>query len=215
MSLVARGESGRTAAGLRSRAGVTVGITLLMAAGVVPVPADSPCADYPVNAATEDSIVRVADSLSECATFLSEAERERLATIIDRESHKQGYDPVFVSAIIQVESGCSGAARGPRGSLGLIQLQPETAREVAREERLPWRGAHSLSHPEVNVRLGLKYLAQLEERFNDPLVAVAAYNLGPGRVARMARGQARNTVYVRKVLSRYERLLARDALDWF
>lgn len=199
----------------RPRVAVTMGVVLVAAAAVSPVPADSPCADYPINSAAEDSVVRVADSLFECTASLSEGERQQLAMVIDRESHAQGYDPIFVSALIQVESGCSRLARGPTGSLGLIQLQPDTARELAREARLSWRGVQSLSHPELNVRLGLRYLAQLEERFNDPLVAVAAFNLGPGRVSRMARPRAQNTVYVRKVMSRYERLLARDTLDWF
>ena len=158
-------------------------------------------------------IARVADSLSECTVSLSERERHRLAAIIEKESQQHGYDPLFVSAIIQVESGCSRTARGPTGSLGLIQLQPQTAKEVARQVAVPWRGTDTLNQPALNVRLGLAYLAQLEKRFRDPVVAVAAYNLGPERVARMSRPRARGAIYVRKVLSRYERLLSRDGLD--
>jgi hypothetical protein len=40
---------------------------------------------------------------------------------------------------------------------------------------------------------------------------VAAFNLGPKRVARTARAQARRTDYVRKVLARYGDLLVRRA----
>lgn len=65
-----------------------------------------------------------------------------------------------------------------------------------------------LTKPLFNLHLGLQYLTQLEKRFGDPYLAVAAYNLGPKRVARMPRHRARATEYVRKVLSRYEVLLA-------
>jgi soluble lytic murein transglycosylase-like protein len=70
-----------------------------------------------------------------------------------------------------------------------------------------------LTKPLFNVHLGLRYLTQLEKRFGDPYLAVAAYNVGPTRVARMPRHRARATGYVRKVLSRYEALLAQHGRD--
>jgi soluble lytic murein transglycosylase-like protein len=47
----------------------------------------------------------------------------------------------------------------------------------------------------------------LEEQFDDPQIAVAAYNLGPGRVARMAPSRARGAQYVKRVLARYHDLV--------
>ena len=73
---------------------------------------------------------------------------------------------------------------------------------------MPWEGARLLERPSVNVRLGLHYLYDLERRFRDPYVALAAYNLGPTRVARMVPAHARRARYVRRVVSRYENLLA-------
>jgi soluble lytic murein transglycosylase-like protein len=148
--------------------------------------------------------------LSRCGPALPERERWRIAGVIHQESQRYGYDPLFVLAMVQVESGCSPTARGPRGAVGLIQVQPATARAVAEEVGLSWLGAHTLAVPALNVRLGLRYLTQLEKRFHDPRVAVAAYNLGPKRVARMSRRAARGTTYVRKVLAQYEDLLARQ-----
>ena len=165
--------------------------------------------------AQSDPVARIAERLLECSTSLRENDRWQLAMIIDEESQQQGYDPLFATALMMVESGCSATARSPRGGVGLLQIRPETARQVARDADLPWNGAHTLIHPEVNVRLGLEYLAQLEERFNDPLIAVAAYNMGPERVARMHPRRARGTSYVRKVLGRYEALVARDNSEWF
>jgi soluble lytic murein transglycosylase len=108
-----------------------------------------------------------------------------------------------------VESGCSRSVRGPGGGVGLTQIQPTTARAVARSAAIPWHGAETLTRPAVNVELGVEYLAQLEDMFDDPLIAMAAYNMGPGRVARMSRQRARRALYVRRVLARYEALIGR------
>lgn len=157
---------------------------------------------------TEAAVAELVMSLQGCTASLSAVERWRLAGIIQRESEEQGYDPLFVVALIQVESGCSRSVRGPGGGVGLTQIQPSTARQVARDAELPWHGAETLTRPAVNVELGIEYLAQLEDKFNDPLIAMAAYNMGPGRVARMSRQRARGASYVRRVLARYEKLVA-------
>lgn len=147
-------------------------------------------------------------ALSQCRRGLSERERWRIAGVIHRESQRYGYDPLFVVALAAVESTCLPTARSPHGALGLIQLRPSVARAVAQDAGLRWRGAGMLTKPLFNVHIGLRYLAQLEKRFGDPYVAMAAYNLGPKRVASMSRHRARTTKYVRKVLSHYEALLA-------
>jgi soluble lytic murein transglycosylase-like protein len=147
-------------------------------------------------------------ALSQCRRGLPERERWRIAGVIHRESQRYGYDPLFVVALAAVESTCLPAARSRHGALGLIQVRPSVARAVAQDVGLRWRGADMLTKPLFNVHIGLRYLVQLEKRFGDPYLAVAAYNLGPQRVARMPRHQARATEYVQKVLSRYEALLA-------
>ena len=84
-----------------------------------------------------------------------------------------------------------------------------TAREVAKDLGLPWGGAGALVQPNLNIRLGLGYLAQLEEKFGDPYVAIAAYNLGPERASRMSRQHAKRAH--KKVMARYEGLLVEHA----
>ena len=152
-------------------------------------------------------------ALSGCRPSLSERERWRVAGVIHQESQRYGYDPLFVVALAAVESTCLPTARSRRGAVGLIQIRPSVARAVAQDAGLRWRGAHMLTKPVFNVHLGLRYLTQLEKRFGDPYLAVAAYNLGPKRVARMPRQRARATEYVQKVLSRYEALLAQHGRD--
>ena len=157
-----------------------------------------------------DRLTALESALDECSSDLSQAQRRHLARIIADESAAHGYDPFFIAALVQVESGCSATARGG-GALGLVQLLPATARGVARRAGVPWRGQRTLTEPSSNIRLGLHYLKELEDQLGDPYRAVAAYNLGPARVARMSSRSARRTRYVRKIVSRYERLLDQHA----
>jgi len=151
-------------------------------------------------------------AVSRCRPSLPERERWQIAGVIHRESQRWGYDPLFVVAMADVESSCSPTARG-RGGVGLIQLKPSTARAVAKAAGLRWRGSAMLTKPVVNVQLALRYLAELETRFRDPHLAIAAYNLGPKRVARMPQQRARTAQYVRKVLERYEANLTRHRAE--
>ena len=146
------------------------------------------------------------NALSRCQAPLSESERWRLAGAIHQESRRHGYDPLFVMAMIQVESGCSPTARGERGGVGLVQIKPSTARAVAKDAGLPWHGSETLTRPALNVELALLYLAQLEEQFGDPYLAMVAFNRGPARVGRMSPERARGARYVKKILARYEDL---------
>ena len=148
-------------------------------------------------------------ALSQCGTPLSENDRRRIADVIAVESRRHGYDPLLVFAIVQTESTCRPTARSRAGAVGLMQIKPTVARAVADAAGMRWQGAHTLTRPAVNVPLGLRYLRQLEEQLGDPYRAMAAYNLGPGRVAKMSRHQARKVRYVRRVLARYDDLRER------
>lgn len=158
-----------------------------------------------------ESVSKLFGLLSACGGRLPELERWRIAGAIHDESTRFGYDPLFAMAMIEVESGCSPSARGPKGSVGLLQLQPATGRAMAEASRLPWEGVRTLTRPVTNIKLGLRYLSQLEQKLQDPLVALAAYNMGPARVARIGRKRARNARYVRRILSRYHDFLASSA----
>jgi soluble lytic murein transglycosylase len=153
-------------------------------------------------------LTAIYEALSDCRASLPVKVRWRIAKAIEDQSRRHGYDPLFVQAMVEVESTCSPTARSHRGAIGLIQLQPATARAVARAAGIEYFGLETLLDPVRNVEIGLLYLSQLEEQLGDPHLAIAAYNLGPGRVARMSKGFARSARYVRKILARYEHLLA-------
>ena len=105
----------------------------------------------------------------------------------------------LVHSVIATESAYDPAAVSGKGAIGLMQLMPETARELAVDPR----------DPGENVQGGVSYLKQLLERYagsRDQLVlALAAYNAGPAAVDRY-RGlppYAETHAFVRRVIERF------------
>ena len=96
---------------------------------------------------------------------------------------KASLDPVLVAAVIRVESRFRADAVSPRGALGLMQVMPETGRWIAAQLGLASFTPEMLLDPFFNLRMGTWYLAHLWEEFHgDPVLALAAYNGGRGRV---------------------------------
>ncbi len=92
-------------------------------------------------------------------------------------------DPVWTYAIIRRESAFMPDARSPVGAMGLMQLMPGTARQVARHLKIRYRGRNSLLGSNTNIRLGTSYLERMLNKLNSQQVlATAAYNAGPNRV---------------------------------
>ncbi|MBS0224267.1 MAG: transglycosylase SLT domain-containing protein [Proteobacteria bacterium] len=88
-------------------------------------------------------------------------------------------------AVTRQESAFNSAAVSPSGALGLMQLMPGTARDVAGRLGFPFVQSKLTSDPAYNVSLGSQYLAEMLQRFGGSYeLALAAYNAGPNRVAR-------------------------------
>ncbi|MCH8925279.1 MAG: transglycosylase SLT domain-containing protein [Proteobacteria bacterium] len=96
-------------------------------------------------------------------------------------------DPARVLAVSQVESGGYYLAVSHVGAIGLMQLIPATAEELAGKLELDWRGPDSLFDPVINVKLGTAYIKHLADRYGDVSTALAAYNWGPTRIDRRIR----------------------------
>jgi soluble lytic murein transglycosylase len=107
---------------------------------------------------------------------------ERVVPLVDRYARRYGVDPLLVLAVIQVESRFDPTAVSSQGAMGLMQLQGDTARELAMDLGLQWTGDDLLFDPDVNVLLGCAYLSRLIDRFGDLDAALAAYSSGPGLV---------------------------------
>ncbi len=95
-----------------------------------------------------------------------------------------GLPAPLLLGLMRQESGFDAEATSPSGALGLMQLLPGTAGEVAGTQRVAFTRALLTSDPSLNMRLGAVYLARLLDRFGGNVpVAVAAYNAGPHRVS--------------------------------
>jgi Transglycosylase SLT domain len=85
-----------------------------------------------------------------------------------------GLDPALVASVIAVESNFNSRAISKKSALGLMQLRPETAAQMA---------VRNAFDPVQNIEGGTRYLRQLLDRYGQDLtLALAAYNAGPQRV---------------------------------
>ena len=102
-----------------------------------------------------------------------------------------GVDPPVLRGLVRQESIFEPRARSRAGALGLTQLMPATAKSLSRSVlRARYRQAF-LYDPGVNARLGAAYLRSLLNRFGGKILyALAAYNGGPTRMARVLRENA-------------------------
>ena len=92
-------------------------------------------------------------------------------------------DRALLHSIIRQESQFDPQAISPSGALGLTQLMPATAKEVAQKNGMPYNKDWLLNRPSYNIEIGGNYIDWLLNRYNGAYpLAIAAYNAGPGRV---------------------------------
>lgn len=88
----------------------------------------------------------------------------------------------LVLSIIRQESNFHTNAISHAGAMGLMQVMPATARQVARQLGESHSDSRLTADPDYNMRLGSSYLAGLLDRFSGSYpLSIAAYNAGPGR----------------------------------
>ena len=103
---------------------------------------------------------------------------------IKAESAKNNLDPYLVASLIRQESEFNPSAISYANAYGLMQLLPSSGRALAREEGIRNFQTYQLLNPEMNIRLGTRYLRQMLDRFGGVQeYALAAYNAGDSRVA--------------------------------
>jgi len=138
--------------------------------------------------------------------------------LLEREAARYGVDPYLLASLINQESGHNPRAYSPAGAHGLMQLIWPTARVLATRLEMSLTDRRQLFEPEINLRLGTRYLADLLELFHgNTAAALAAYNAGEHRVTQwLATDPERGTPefiatipfqetrnYVERVLSHY------------
>lgn len=91
-----------------------------------------------------------------------------------------GVNPYLVAAIIREESQYDVRAVSRVGAIGLMQVMPATANQVAQRHHLPAVTREDLFDQETNIRIGARYVEQLLAQFSgDVIQTIAAYNAGP------------------------------------
>lgn len=151
----------------------------------LPAPAGQQAVAAPVGAAP-DWAARLPD------------EGRRWAPAITEAADRAGVDPRLLAALVWAESGFRADAGSHAGAIGLTQLMPGTARGLGVNPH----------DPASNLLGGARYLRAQLDRFGSPELALAAYNAGPGRVARAGGVPqiAETKAYVPRVLDYYARL---------
>ena len=163
-------------------------------------PVSAAPAPAPVKDAAVDEIERM---LSRHLTGLAPFELRRTAEVVIAEAKRNRMDPALVLAVMHTESGYYNFARSPVGALGLMQIMPATGEMLVREAGLRWTGPEMLFEPELNIRLGTRYLALLRARYGTWSLALAAYNWGPAAIdRRLAQGGSLPVQYSDRVYSR-------------
>jgi soluble lytic murein transglycosylase-like protein len=117
------------------------------------------------------------------------------AAEIEAAAARHGVDPALLKALIRAESNFNPDAVSPAGARGLTQLMPGTAASL---------GVTDPTDPAQAIEGGAKYLRQQLDRFGgDVAKALAAYNAGPGAVAKYGGvpPYAETQAYVKKVMA--------------
>ena len=115
-------------------------------------------------------------------------------------ARKYGIDPEMFLRLIQQESRFRPDEVSPKGAIGLGQLMPATAKELGVDP----------TDPLQNLEGSARYLSQQLKRFGSPELALAAYNAGPTRVARLGRvpNIAETQNYVKTILGEGQTTMA-------
>lgn len=105
--------------------------------------------------------------------------------VIRQQAREKNLDPALIAAVIYAESRFRDGARSDAGAIGLMQLTPATAKDIARRSGGTAFVLADLDTAQVNISYGSWYLRYLLDRYGgNRTLAVAAYNGGEGNVDR-------------------------------
>jgi len=126
-----------------------------------------------------------------------QASQEEIDASIVMAAARHNVDANLVRAVVKVESNFNSNAVSRKGAMGLMQLMPQTARQL---------NVKNPFDPDQNVDAGVRHLKQLLENYGGNVdLTLAAYNAGSGAVARSAGVPhfAETQNYVRRITNLY------------
>ncbi|HEX8244078.1 MAG TPA: lytic transglycosylase domain-containing protein, partial [Longimicrobium sp.] len=105
--------------------------------------------------------------------------------MVAAEARERGLDPFLAAALIRQESSFKPRALSRAGAMGLMQVMPGTGSGLAAGAGVERWSSELLFNPEINVHLGMRFLAaQMRSYGGDLPLVFIAYNAGPGRANR-------------------------------
>ena len=136
-------------------------------------------------------------ALAQCGYSLPDIHR-----IVDQKARKFGIKPNFIRAMVKCESDYNIRAVSRKGAKGLMQLMPDTAREM---------GVRDIWSPPENIEGGVKYIFLLLKEFNgDVQKSLIAYNCGPNRIRKKMFIPPESVIYAKRVIGTFKRLNAEN-----
>lgn len=129
------------------------------------------------------SLILLVNKLNLKNTILKQMYKQEYSEYVNKYAQINNIDPMWIYAIIKVESNFDKNATSNSGAKGLMQLMDSTAEEMAESLGVEDFESNMLYNPETNIMLGVKYFDNLLTKYNENYyLAIAAYNGGIGNV---------------------------------
>tara|TARA_B100000214_G_scaffold266066_1_gene197061 strand:- start:427 stop:1002 length:576 start_codon:yes stop_codon:yes gene_type:complete len=150
-----------------------------------------------------ETIVRMVDvprvsgnydvQVEEIKSTLNKSKLKHILIYIEALCWEYGVDYEMVKAVIQTESSWNHKAVSTSGAIGLMQVLPSTAKSEFNTPK------QDLFDPYVNVTVGIKYMAKLNQHFDDTDAMLTAYSHGPTITKKYSNNYISNNFYVKRV----------------
>lgn len=188
------------------------GLSAFLLGGLAPLPL-SPSQGRPVEGQTLDPAVEEIVRFLEwrAPEGIEPGLRRPIAAALMDEARTAGFDPLYLLAVMEVESDFAVDAVSNRNARGLMQIRSVVVKELERLDAAP----AATGEPAVvlDLRRGVRYLATLEKKYRTRDQALAAWNAGPAAVDRALADEGevpqRWLAFARKVQQEHRRLRAR------
>ena len=138
------------------------------------------------------------------------------ADLVEKYAKMYNVDTFLIASMILEESRYNAAAVSWAGAIGLMQIMPATGRELAQKLKIRRFRTSMLKQPDINIRMGTKYIGELNAWFDgDPILVIGAYNGGPGRMERWVSTKNIKDIdeFVEKIRIRETRLHIKKVID--
>ena len=138
------------------------------------------------------------------------------AEAVEKYAKLYNVDNYLICAMILEESRYNAQAVSWAGAIGLMQIMPATGRELAQQLKIRRFRTSMLKQPDINIRMGTKYIDYLNSLFDgNPMLVIGAYNGGPGRMKRWVTSKNIKDIdlFVEKITIRETRLHIKKVIN--